>query len=39
MRTFGGKFVLGRPHFGDVMTEWMERSVSERRNCLVLITY
>ena len=39
MRTIGGRFDLGWPHFGDVMSEWMERSFSENRSCLVLASY
>jgi hypothetical protein len=38
-RTIGGRFDLGWPHFGEVMTDWVERSITEQRDCLLLVSY
>lgn len=38
-RNIGGIFDLGWPFFSALMKEWVEKSVRQGNNCLVLITY
>jgi hypothetical protein len=38
-RNIGGKFDLGWPFFSALMKEWVEKSVRQGNDCLVLITY
>ena len=38
-RNIGGQFDLGWPFFGILLKEWVEYSVKEGRDCLILVTY
>lgn len=39
MRNLGGRFDLGWPLMGEVVTDWVRYAVSHGRDCLILVTY
>ncbi|MEI6478065.1 MAG: hypothetical protein WCO52_03700 [bacterium] len=38
-RNLGGKFDLGWPYFGKMVKDWVDSSISQGRDCLILVTY
>lgn len=38
-RNLGGKFNLGWPYFNRLIIDWVNNSVMEGRDCLILVTY
>ena len=39
LRGLGGKFDLGWPYLGEVVTDWVRYSMGKGRDCIILVTY